>query len=145
MTRSIHVQVEIPASRQRVWDDIADVASHVEWMADAESITFLGDQQSGAGTRMAVATRVGPFRLNDIMEFTGWDPPGRMAIRHQGLVTGIGEFVLDEAGPETTRFTWQEELTFPLWLGGPVTEFFAAPVLTAIWKRNLRRLAARFS
>ena len=113
-------------------------------MADAESITFLGDRQAGAGTRMVVATRVGPFRLNDIMEFTTWEPPTRMAIRHEGLVTGEGVFTLDEAGPNTTTFTWQEELSFPLWLGGPVAEFFAAPVLTAIWRRNLKRLAARF-
>lgn len=145
MARSITVRIEIPADRQRVWDDIADVASHVEWMADAESISFLGDQRDGAGTRMEVATRVGPLRLNDLMEFTEWEPPARMAIRHEGLVTGEGAFTLEEAGPNATTFTWREVLTFPLWLGGPVAEFFAAPVLTAIWRRNLKRLAARFA
>lgn len=144
MARPITVFVTIPAPIDVVWDDIADLATHVEWMADAESISFLTDHHTGPGTTMEVATRVGPFWLNDVMEFTAWDPPHRMAIKHEGLVTGVGEFVLSDIGGGTTRFMWAEELTFPWYLGGPITEFFAAPVMTAIWKRNLRRLAARF-
>jgi hypothetical protein len=139
----IRVEQPISAPPQSVWDDIADVGSHVEWMADAESITFLGDRREGAGTRMEVLTRVGPFSLTDVMEFTAWEPPTRMAVRHQGLVTGEGAFHLASADGGT-RFVWDEELTFPWWLGGPVTAFLAAPVLRAIWKRNLKRLAARF-
>ena len=145
MPREIQVSVNIPAPPDVVWNDIADIASHVEWMADAESITFLSDQTSGTGTRMEVATKVGPFRLKDIMEFKRWEPPSVMAIRHQGLVTGEGEFHLDSTSAGGTRFTWREDLTFPWYLGGPVTEFFAAPVLKAIWARNLKRLQARFA
>jgi carbon monoxide dehydrogenase subunit G len=94
---------------------------------------------------MAVETRVGPLRFDDVMEFTAWEPPQRMAIRHQGLVTGVGEFVLTDIGGGTTRFMWAEALTFPWYLGGLVTEFFAAPVMKAIWRRNLARLAQRFA
>lgn len=139
----IRVEQLIAASPEQVWEDVADVASHAEWMADAERITFLGEQRSGAGTRMEVLTRVGPFSLTDVMEFTAWDPPHRMAVRHQGLVTGEGAFHL-EADDGGTRFVWDEELTFPWWLGGAVTAFFAAPVLRAIWRGNLGRLAGRF-
>jgi len=144
MARTITVFVTIAAPIDAVWADLAHLESHVEWMADAESITFITPETSGVGTTMEVETRVGPLRLNDVMEFTGWDPPHRMAIRHQGLVTGVGEFVLTDIGGNTTRFMWTEALTFPWYLGGPITEFFAAPVLSAIWKRNLARLAARF-
>jgi uncharacterized protein YndB with AHSA1/START domain len=144
MTRRIETSIDIPAPIERVWDDIADLASHVEWMADAESITFTTGQSSGVGTRMEVLTKVGPLRLTDVMTFTEWEPPHRMAIRHQGLVTGVGEFQLEPIASGGTRFTWREDLSFPIWLGGPVTEFFAAPVLNAIWKRNLGRLRARF-
>ncbi len=140
---NIRIEHLIQAPVATVWSDIADVASHVEWMADAESITFLGEQRSGAGTRMEVLTRVGPFTTTDVMEFTEWTAPTRMAIRHQGLVTGEGAFTLEES-EGGTRFTWAERLTFPWYLGGPVTAFLAAPVLKAIWRRNLRRLAARF-
>lgn len=139
----VRVEQQILAPRSVVWDDIADIASHVEWMADAESITFLTDSRSGAGTRMEVLTKVGPFSLTDVMEFTSWEPPERMAVLHRGLVTGAGAFVLEETS-DGTRFVWDEELAFPWWLGGPVTAFFAAPVLRGIWRGNLRRLAARF-
>lgn len=145
MSREIRVSVNLPSPPDVVWNDIADIASHVEWMADAESISFLSEQTSGAGTKMEVATRVGPFRLKDVMEFQRWEPPSVMAIRHQGLVTGEGEFQLSATSAGGTRFTWREDLTFPWYLGGPITEFFAAPVLKAIWARNLKRLQARFS
>jgi uncharacterized protein YndB with AHSA1/START domain len=144
VSRAIQVEVTIPAPPQTVWDDLADLASHVEWMADAESIEFLTDQQEGSGTRMRVATKVGPFRTSDLMEFTAWEPPHRMAIRHQGLVTGEGEFLLAPQG-SGTRFTWRETLTFPWYLGGPVTALGAAPVLRWIWRRNLERLVERFA
>lgn len=143
MSSRIRVEQHIAASRETVWDDVADIASHAEWMADAESITFLTDHHSGQGTRMEVLTKVGPFSLTDVMEFTSWEPPSRMAVHHQGLVTGEGAFLLVEAAGGT-RFIWDEELAFPWWLGGPVTAWFAAPVLRAIWRGNLKRLAARF-
>ncbi len=144
MARDITVFVTIPAPVDDVWADLSHLETHVEWMTDAAAITFTTPQTSGIGTTMEVETRVGPLRLNDVMEFTEWDPPHRMAIRHRGLVTGVGEFVLTDIGGDTTRFMWTEELSFPWYLGGPITEFFAAPVLTAIWNRNLARLAARF-
>jgi uncharacterized protein YndB with AHSA1/START domain len=143
MAARITIEQRITAPIQVVWDDIADIASHIEWMADAESIRFLTDQRSGAGTRLEVLTKVGPLTTTDVMEFTEWEPPHRMAIRHRGLVKGSGAFALQSEG-ETTRFVWAETLTFPWYLGGAVTAFFAAPVLKLIWKRNLKRLAARF-
>jgi carbon monoxide dehydrogenase subunit G len=139
----ITVQQVIPAPPQVVWDDIAHVDRHVEWMADARSITFLTDRHSGPGTRIEVLTAVGPLRTTDVMTFTEWSPPHRMAIRHEGLVTGVGAFTLHESGGGT-RFVWEENLTFPWYLGGAVAAAAAAPVLRAVWRRNLSRLADRF-
>jgi len=143
MAVSVRIEQAIDAPIQRVWDDVADIASHVEWMADAESITFRTRQRSGAGTAMEVLTKVGPLRMRDVIEFTEWEPPHRMAIRHRGLVKGEGAFLLESTG-DTTRFVWAERLTFPWFLGGAITAWFAAPALRLIWRRNLRRLAARF-
>lgn len=140
----ITVSIDIDAPRQRVWDEIAVLESHVEWMADAERIDFLSESRTGAGTRMEVLTVVGPLKTTDVMEFTAWDPPERMAIRHQGIVTGVGEFRLTALDGARTRFTWDEELTFPWHLGGVVTATLAAPVLRRIWMRNLSRLRDRF-
>lgn len=140
----IVVSTEIPAPLELVWADIARLESHVEWMADAHAIEFRTEQRAGPGTRMDVETRLGPLRTRDLIEVVAWEPPTRMEVRHRGLFTGTGEFVLEPAGPEATRFTWREELRFPWYFAGPVGAFFAAPVLRWVWKRNLQMLAARF-
>jgi carbon monoxide dehydrogenase subunit G len=144
MTRSIEVEITIPAQIQDVWDDLADVASHAEWMADAKRIDLVGERRSGAGTRMRVLTRLGPISVADEMEFVEWSPPTHMAIRHRGLVTGEGSFHLSAAG-EVTQFTWRETLDFPWRLGGVFGESIAAPIFRAVWRRNLTRLRARFA
>ena len=140
----IRIEQHIPAPVAAVWDEVARIDRHVEWMADAERITFLSDATSGVGTRIEVLTKVGPLSTTDVMEFTGWEPPHRMAVTHRGLVTGVGAFTLEAVGDEATRFVWEEELTFPARFGGRVMAFAAAPVLRAVWRRNLGRLAARF-
>ena len=138
----VEVSVEIQASLEAVWTAAADLGSHVEWMADAESITFITARQRGIGTRMEVATRIGPLRTKDVMEVTEWEDRRRIGVRHIGLITGQGAFELEEVDPATTRFTWRESLTFPWYLGGPLIARAASPVLGAIWKRNLKRLKA---
>lgn len=139
----IEISVELPASVDQVWNELADLASHVEWMSDAKSITFLSDRTEGAGTRMEVATKVLLFRTKDVMEFVVWEPPSRMAVRHRGLVSGLGEFSISQTATGSL-LTWREGLRFPPWLGGRAAARFVEPVLSAIWRRNLRRFAGRF-
>lgn len=112
-------------------------------MADAVAIRFLSSQREGVGTRFDCDTRVGPLRLTDRMEVTEWNPGRAMGIRHVGLVTGTGRFTLRRAGLRRTKFTWDERLVFPWWMGGPIGGVVAAPVLRRVWKGNLRRLAAK--
>ena len=134
--------VDIAAPLDVVWGAAADLASHAEWMADAESIEFTTDTRTGVGTTMRVLTVVGPLRTTDVMEVTEWDEGRAIGVVHRGLVTGRGRFELSPVAG-ATRFTWTEELTFPLWLGGPLTAFLAGPVLGWIWRRNLRGLKER--
>jgi len=122
-----------------VWAAVADLASHAEWMRDAESIVFLGDQRRGKGTMMRVETVVGPFRTADVMEVVGWDEGSTIEVAHQGLVKGRGTLEARPVG-EGTMVTWEETLAFPWWLGGAATAWMARPVLAAIWRGNLRRL-----
>ena len=144
VSRSIHLETAIAAPVHVVWGDIARLETHNGWMAEVGKITFLGDQTSGAGTRIAVETRVGPLRTKDVIEFVSWEPPHRMAIRHTGMVTGLGEFTLTEVGDATTRFAWHEVLAFPWYFGGPIDAWLATPVLKRIWRSNLDELASRF-
>lgn len=140
----IRVAVTIPASRRRVWADISDLSTHTEWMADAEAIRFVTARRQGVGTVFDCDTRLGPFRLVDRMEVVSWQPGREIGIRHRGVVTGEGRFRLRRAGRRHTRFTWDERLRFPWWMGGPIGAWLGAAPLRLVWRRNLERLAARF-
>jgi uncharacterized protein YndB with AHSA1/START domain len=107
----IRVSTEIDAPPGRVWDAVADISTHVRWMADAESITFTSATTSGPVQHAGVVTGTGEFTL-----------------------AGTGP------GSTRTTFGWAERLRFPWWLGGPLGALVAKPVLRAIWKGNLRRL-----
>ena len=125
---TVEVSVEIGAALEEVWAAAADFESHTQWMADAESITFLTDRRHGLGTRMAVATRVGPFRTEDVMEVTKWVECQYIGVRHTGLVTGEGAFRVEPVEPGKTRFTWRERLVFPWYLGGSLTAKLASTI-----------------
>jgi uncharacterized protein YndB with AHSA1/START domain len=141
LTVRIAIETEIPATPAQVWAAVEDLSTHTEWMADAETITFVTDQRSGVGTEFDCLTVVGPLRTTDRMRVTEWEPEAVMGIEHRGAVTGTGRFTLT-AVPGGTRFAWAEKLRFPWWLGGPVGEVFGKPVLTLVWRRNLDRLRA---
>lgn len=127
------------ASHGDVWTAIADLGSHHLWMQDAESVEFVGEQRSGEGTRLDVMTVVGPFRTLDRLEVTGWVDGRSIEVSHQGLVKGRGTLSVAATG-DGSIVTWEEELSFPWWLGGPITAWLARPVLARIWAGNLRRL-----
>lgn len=142
-SRAISVATVIERSVAEVWSEVADIARHVDWMADAVAIRFLTDTRRGVGTRFACDTRIGPLSTTDVMEVTVWDEPRRLGVRHVGLVTGVGEFVLVALDDARTEFRWDEDLTFPWFLGGPLGALVARPVLRLVWRRNLARLKER--
>jgi len=140
----ITIRTTIPAPPRVVWEDLRDISTHVEWMADAEAIHFLSSQHEGVGTQFECVTRIGIIALRDLLEVTEWEPSHALGIRHEGAVRGVGVFTLKRGRPGTTRFRWRERLHFPWWLGGPIGALVAYPIFRHIWRGNLRRLAARF-
>ena len=126
-----------------MWSAIKDVGSHVEWMHDAVAIRFTSSRRSGVGATFDCDTRVGPLRLTDRMEITEWRPGRAMGIRHVGVVTGEGRFLLRRRLRGGTRFVWEERLVFPWWMGGPVGALVGGQVLRLVWRRNLRNLKRR--
>jgi carbon monoxide dehydrogenase subunit G len=132
----IRVSTVIDAPPAVVWAAVRDVRTHVQWMADAESIELTSP------TTFDCLTKVGPFRLRDRMEIVEWAEGRAMGIRHVGLVGGEGRFVLRRTWRGRTRFTWDERLRFPWWMGGPAGALVAKPVLRAICRANLRRQRA---
>ena len=131
--RTIEVRRRVRADVETVWDALADIAAHVEWMADAVSIRFTSATTEGVGTTFVCVTKVGPIRLLDRMEVTEWVPQQAMAVRHTGIVTGEGRFTLTPVG-DRTELAWRESLRLPWWL----PSWPAAIVLRQIWRWNLR-------
>ncbi len=137
------MSVVIDAPPDRVWAEVRDVGSHVDWMADAVAIRFTSSRRHGVGTTFDCDTKIGPFRLTDRMAITEWRERRAMGVEHSGVVTGTGQFKLRKARRGRTRFSWEERLTFPAWMGGPVGAFVAKPVMERVWRRNLGRLKAQ--
>jgi uncharacterized protein YndB with AHSA1/START domain len=138
----IRVAVEIARPPEDVWAVVEPIEHHVDWMADAVAIRFTGDLTRGVGTEFECDTKVGPITLTDVMTITEWEPPRSMGVRHSGVVTGTGIFVLEPIDlGRRTRFIWTEDLTFPWFLGGRLGEFAGGrAVMKRIWARNLTRL-----
>ncbi len=139
----VRVGITIDAPPRQVWAMVEQVERHVDWMADATAIRFTSPQRRGVGTTFECDTAVGPLRLTDVMEITEWRPGKVMGVAHVGVVTGTGRFTLRRSRRGRTRFTWEERLRYPLWLGGPVGGIVGDQVLRRVWRRNLGRLKAQ--
>ena len=70
---------------------------------------------------------------------------GRWACATPASSPAPGVFTLKKATGGRTQFQWKEKLVFPWWMGGPVGAFLSKPVLRWVWRRNLTRLASRFT
>jgi Polyketide cyclase / dehydrase and lipid transport len=137
----IRVCTTIAVTPDDLWRRLEHIEDHVEWMADARAITFVGHRRRGVGTEFDCLTAIGPLRTTDRMVVTEWEPRRSMGIEHRGVVTGRGRFTLRRRRGGRTRFCWEERLQFPWWMGGPVGALLAKPVLRRVWRRNLARLA----
>lgn len=144
MSKTINVSITINKSIDEVWDEVSILKNHTNWMKDAVSIEFLNDKTQGLGTKMKVLTKVGPIKLFDYMTVTEWIDKKSIGVDHVGIVTGKGKFTLREVTEEKTDFQWEETLRFPIYLAGPVGEFFGSPVLKLIWRNNLKGLKELF-
>jgi hypothetical protein len=140
---TVRVSMEVPAGRELVWSELARIEDHVEWMLDATAIRFRSDQRQGVGTVFECDTKIGPFRLTDVMEITEWEPGEAIGVRHFGPVSGSGRFSLRDDPGGATVIEWREELLFPWWLGAAAGALLARPVFLALWRGNLRRFSHR--
>jgi hypothetical protein len=139
---SVHVSVDIDAPPERVWSVIEPIERHVDWMADAVSITFTGERHRGVGTAFECLTKIGPFHTVDHMVITEWEPARAMGVEHRGVFTGRGRFSLEPIAIGRTRFSWTEAVEFPWYLGGALGAAASAAVFRRVWLGNLRRLAS---
>ncbi len=126
--------------RARLWDVLADLERHREWMTDVRSLRFLTEQRSGVGTMYVIEVTAGPLRARDHIEVIAWDRPSELAITHRiGPARGEGRFLLEVDGPGT-RLKWRTRFEVPAWVGGRLTERLGAPATRRLLTRNLASL-----
>jgi hypothetical protein len=136
---AITVSAHYHVSPAQLWEELRHIDRHVQWMTDAASIEFLGDQREGVNTSFRCVTKVGPLVTNDLMTVTQWDDDSVMGVSHRGLITGRGTLTLKKQD-DGTEITWREQLEFPWWMLEPLGAYVAKPVLRGIWSKNLRAL-----
>lgn len=128
----------LPGEPEALWPLLTDWERQASWMPDVTRVRVVG-QGRGPGARLEVRTRVlGLPLLTDRLRVTAWDPPRRLAVRHEGVVRGTGEWRLEPL-THGTRLTWTEDLHLP----GPLELLLRCyrPVLLATFRRSLRALA----
>ncbi len=136
----IHIERALGIPISAAWLELADIAHHVDWMADALTIEFETSQRRGPGTCFTCQTKVGPFRSRDRMEIISWVEGASIGVRHRGLITGEGLLALRPgASDDACSVSWTEELHFRVFVGGALTAYVAEPVLTKLWHQNLSR------
>ncbi|MFL2678397.1 MAG: SRPBCC family protein [Candidatus Actinomarina sp.] len=144
MSKTISVKTIIDKPLNDVWNEVSVLKNHTNWMQDAVSIEFLNEKTQGLGAEMKVLTKVGPIKLFDYMKVTEWIDKKSIGVDHVGIVTGKGKFTLTEISQDQTEFQWEETLKFPIYLAGPIGEFFGSPILKLIWRNNLKGLKELF-
>jgi hypothetical protein len=131
--------VVVDAPIDEAWAVVADIPLQPEWMHEMKRVTITTPGPVGVGTRGEATVRIFGIGVTDPVEITEFEPPGRFAIRHEGLFTGGGLITL-EAGADgtTTIVRWEETLIPPILpeLGALIQ----APILRGIFQADLHRL-----
>jgi len=96
MSKRIETSIIIDKPIDIVWQEVKVMENHVNWMEDAIKIDILSENNSGINTKMNVLTKVGPIKLVDTITVIEWKEKESIGVIHQGIVTGIGIFYLNE-------------------------------------------------
>jgi hypothetical protein len=131
----------LTAPPDRVWPVVVDWERQPRWIPDVAWVRVDGPARE-LGARMRVRTKVfGVPAITDVVRVTGWEPPSLVAVRHEGLVRGTGEWRLDPIAGGGTQFIWTEELRLPVPILGDVALWSYRPWQRAMFRRAIRNLA----
>lgn len=135
---TLHVDVAAPV--EQTWAAVVDWDGQGEWMLGTRVESGAQDGRGVGGTLRAF-TGLGPVGFWDPMTITGWDPPHRCEVRHEGrLVRGAGTFAVEER-PGGSRFIWSERLDLPLGVVGRAGWSLVRPVFAGGVQHSLNRFA----
>lgn len=144
-----HVERTARTGAARLWQVATDWPRHGDGVP-ATTVTGQGD--AGVGQQVVAVTRIGPLRLTDSMQVTGWEPAtddaaGTVRLAKTGRVLH-GEAVIEVSplGPGRSRLTWSETIRpagrWPGRVVGPVSDVGTTLMLRRL-ARSLVRAAER--
>ncbi|MDQ3940332.1 MAG: SRPBCC family protein [Actinomycetota bacterium] len=139
---SIEVSERVPAPPETVWRLITDWEHQDDWMLEASDFVVTSAHRAGIGVEAEATIKIAGISTRDRVRVVGWEPPTRLAIRHLGWVSGLGEIFLTPVGTDATFVFWREELEPPLGVVGGLGLLLFKPFMTRIFRRDLRVLAA---
>jgi carbon monoxide dehydrogenase subunit G len=129
----------IAATPDQVWQVLSDWERQASWMPDVAWMRLLGPERE-LGAKLEVRTKVfGVPLATDLVEVIGWEPPRRLAIRHVGVVGGMGEWSLAPT-PQGTSFTWIESFRMSPPILGDLGLWLYSPWQGMMLRRSIRNL-----
>lgn len=132
---------ELPGPPDVVWHLITDWEHQDDWMLEARDFVITSPHREGLGVTGRATVRIGGITTTDEVVVTGWDPERRLAIEHQGWVSGKAEMLLTALDDGSTHILWREELVCrPLGALGSLGLALFRPLMRLIFVRDLRIL-----
>ena len=131
----------MPGPPTVVWDLITDWEHQDDWMLEASDFVVLTEQREGVGVEAEATVSIGGLKTRDRVRIVGWEPNHRLAIGHEGWVSGTGEIFLTPLDGDQTFVFWREDLEPPLGPVGALGIRAFKPLMRRIFLRDLRILA----
>ena len=132
----------LPCTPAIAWELITDWEHQDDWMLEASDFVITSEQREGVGVEGEATVTIGGIKTRDKVRVVGWDPEHRLAIEHEGWVSGRGEMSLTALGADRTHIYWREELYPPLGVLGAIGMTAFKPLMLRIFKNDLRVLAS---
>jgi hypothetical protein len=130
----------IPATPDLVWGLITDWERQGDWMLEARDFEVIGRRRTGVGVEARATVSIAGITTTDTVVVTAWEPEKRLALRHEGWVSGSGEMRLIPTGLSGTTLVWTEQLEPPLGVLGAAGITAFKPIMQRVFDRDLRVL-----
>jgi fatty-acyl-CoA synthase len=141
----VEKSVVIDASRQEIWDLIADPREYPRFMSGLSRVQLKSPEcPAGLGARYQVHFRIGSAQVGGLVEFVEADEPGDLAWTS---VTGIDQRMrwrLRETDDARTRVTLRLAYEAPGGILGAVSEQISKPMVASTLEESLQNLKAEF-
>ena len=116
MTMRVQKAIEINAPPERIWPFFVESEKVLQWYSTFRRFEYTSNQRSGVGTHLYIEEQAGGPLMKIHFEATEWKENEKLALR---MVSGSGvksykQTWLLETIPSGSRFTFMEEIEFPL-------------------------------